>query len=439
MNSERIQHDIPERLMRIAERIRSAGGRCYLVGGFVRDALLGKSSRDFDVEVYDLEQQALLAILKDFGRPNLVGKAFGVIHLVSRGLDLDFSFPRTESKIGEGHRGFLVQTHLHLSFQEAARRRDFTVNAMGLSLPDLLLSDPYGGKSDLEKGILRHVSSAFAEDSLRVLRGVQFASRFSLRLAPETAELCRTLSLSDLSPERIFEEFKKWLLKPGTPSLGLQAFREMHLERFFPEIRGLGPDCSDEKLGALLDGVSQKLPQLPDLDSQEILAFTALLSGAEDVQAVNRFLSRMTNEVSLLKKCPLLFSFLPDLLSRASSPQTGFDDEFLRRAAVKLGGLKLAALYLPSTPLLTDATREQAAEIFVSRASALGVLDASPEPFLKGADLIQMGLRPGRFFGELIKEEFEWQLQGKISCHEEALAFARNRLESDSVRKSVSL
>ena len=198
MNSERIQHDIPERLMRIAERIRSAGGRCYLVGGFVRDALLGKSSRDFDVEVYDLEQQALLAILKDFGRPNLVGKAFGVIHLVSRGLDLDFSFPRTESKIGEGHRGFLVQTHLHLSFQEAARRRDFTVNAMGLSLPDLLLSDPYGGKSDLEKGILRHVSSAFAEDSLRVLRGVQFASRFSLRLVPETAELCRTVWLWDL-------------------------------------------------------------------------------------------------------------------------------------------------------------------------------------------------------------------------------------------------
>ena len=430
MNLDKVRSDIPKRLMQIAEGIRDVGGKCYLVGGFVRDAMLERSSRDFDVEVYDIDQETLLGVLQKFGRPNLVGKAFGVVHLVTHGLELDFSFPRTESKIGEGHRGFLVETHLHLTFKEAARRRDFTVNAMGLSLPDLELSDPYGGKSDLEKGILRHVSAAFAEDSLRVLRGVQFASRFSLRLAPETAELCRSLSLADLSPERIFEEFKKWLLKPGKPSIGLQAFLEMDLGRFFPEIRPL--NGSFENLGNFLDRVSGELSNVPDLTSQEVLAFTALLSGAENVQKVNAFLSRITNEIHLLKRIPLLYRFVPSLLDHAN--EQSFDAEFLRRASVEQNGLFLAYLYLKSTPLLASEMRVVLAEKFKTAAESLNVFTNPPEPLLKGADLIQMGLRPGRLFGEFIKEEFEWQLQGKISSHEEALAFARNRLESDSVR-----
>src|SRR5574344_2640788 len=125
---------VPERLRRISQEIQTAGGRSYLVGGFVRDALLGRTCRDYDVEVYDITEDALLEILRRYGRPNLVGKAFGVIHLASRGLDLDFSFPRTENKIGQGHRGFLVQTHLNLSFAEAALRRDFIFLSSGKSL-----------------------------------------------------------------------------------------------------------------------------------------------------------------------------------------------------------------------------------------------------------------------------------------------------------------
>ncbi|MCR5028685.1 MAG: CCA tRNA nucleotidyltransferase [Fibrobacter sp.] len=412
---------MPKRLIQIAEGIRDVGGKCYLVGGFVRDAMLERSSRDFDVEVYDIDQETLLGVLKKFGRPNLVGKAFGVVHLVTHGLELDFSFPRTESKIGEGHRGFLVETHLHLTFKEAARRRDFTVNAMGLSLPDLELSDPYNGKGDLEKKILRHVSSAFAEDSLRILRGVQFASRFALSLAPETAELCRSLSLADLSSERIFEEFKKWLLKPGKPSLGLQAFLEMDLGRFFPEIRPL--NGSFENLGSLLDSVSNELPNVPDLTSQEVLAFAALLSGAENVQEVNAFLSRITNEIHLLKRIPLLYQFVPSLLDHANAQN--FGAEFLRRASVEQNGLFLAYLYLKSTPLLANDMRSLFAEKFKTAAENLGVFLNPPEPLLKGADLLQMGLKPGKRVGEILKEEFELQLQGKIDSREAALEFGK--------------
>ncbi|MBP5247328.1 MAG: CCA tRNA nucleotidyltransferase [Fibrobacter sp.] len=416
---------MPHRLIQIAEAIRDAGGKCYLVGGFVRDAMLDRMSRDFDVEVYDIDQDTLLSVLKKFGRPNLVGKAFGVVHLVTHGLELDFSFPRTESKIGEGHRGFLVQTHLHLTFKEAARRRDFTVNAMGLSLPDLELSDPYDGKGDLEKKILRHVSSAFSEDSLRILRGVQFASRFGLSLAPETAELCRSLSLADLSSERIFEEFKKWLLKPGTPSLGLQAYLNMDLGCFFPEIRPL--EGSFEKLGNLLDSISGELPQVADLTSQEVLAFTALLSGAKNEKEVQAFLVRITNEVHLLKRIPLLFRFIPKLLDHAE--EEDFNGEFLRRASVEQNGLFLAYLYLKSTPLLSDDLRPGIAEKFKTAAEELGVFTHSPEPLLKGADLLQMGLQPGKRVGEILKAEFELQLQGEIASREAALEFGKTCMQ----------
>lgn len=428
MNLEKVRSEIPGRLMRIAERIRAAGGKCYLVGGFVRDAMLGRDSRDFDVEVYGIGQDALLKILSDFGRPNLVGKAFGVVHLASKGLDLDFSFPRTENKIGEGHRGFLVETHLHLTFAEAALRRDFTVNAMGLSLPELELSDPYDGKGDLDRHLLRHVSPAFAEDSLRVLRGVQFASRFSLKLAPETAELCRSLSLADLSSERIFEEFKKWLLKPGCPSFGLRAFLEMDLSRFFPEIRPLGG--SFENLGILLDNISRELPAVEDSVSKEVLAFTALLSGAGNVSEVNGFLSRITNEVKLLKRVPELYRMLPLFVEKARC--LNFDAEFLRRASVSLGGLSLVYPYLKSTPLLDENARTDAAESMKLSAEKIGVFDAAPEPLLKGADLLLMGLKPGPRIGEIIRMEFERQLQGKILSREDALLFARNSISSET-------
>lgn len=416
--------EVPKRLLQISKEICAAGGRAYLVGGFVRDALLGRPSRDFDVEVYDIEQDALLAILKKFGRPNLVGKAFGVIHLVMHGLEMDFSFPRTENKIGSGHRGFLVETHLHLTFEEAARRRDFTVNAMGLSLPDFELSDPYDGKGDLERKILRHVSSAFSEDSLRILRGVQFASRFGLSLAPETAELCRSLSLNDLSPERIYDEFRKWLLKPGAPSFGLKAFREMDLSRFFPEVRPL--NGSDEMLGQFLDKISSRLPEISDQASRAVLAFAALLAGSQKGEA-KTFLAKMTNEVQLLKRVPLLCDFVPRLLERATA---GFSDEFLRRASVEQNGLSLALIYLESTPVLGPNVRESAAKNFREKSLALGVLESPPEPFLKGADLLGMGMKPGREVGKILKDSFERQLSGQILSREQALDFAQEIISS---------
>ena len=425
---ERYEPDIPGRLLSIAGDIRSAGGRAFLVGGWVRDALLGKDCRDYDIEVYDLTQDELVPILKKYGRTNLVGKAFGVIHLAMKGLSLDFSFPRTESKVGYGHRGFVVHTDEKLSFKEAALRRDFTINAMGMELPELTLCDPYGGIDDLKKGLLRHVGPAFVEDSLRILRGVQFASRFALTLSPETVELCRTLTLADLSVERLFEEFKKWLLKPGKPSLGLRAFLDIRLNEFFPEVFPLRE--SWENLGEMLDNMENARRALvaegnalSESQSMEF-AFASFLCGNPETSL--KFLERITNESHLLKNIPLLLGAYSELPLGIVS-----DVPSLRRLAVKLDGLKLLCLLVKATPRKFYAAAGDAEfpEKLWQAAADFDLLDIAPQPYLTGKMLMELGVKPGKQMGEIIKQSFELQLDGKIKNAEDAIAWAKARIQ----------
>lgn len=437
--------NIPEKILEIAGQIKAAGGRAFLVGGYVRDVLLGNTeSRDFDIEVYDLDQETLLQILKKFGRTDIVGKAFGVFHLSMQGLSLDFSFPRTESKIGYGHRGFLVQTNPRLSFKEAAYRRDFTINAMGMELPEMKLWDPYGGREDLMRRTLRHVGPAFSEDSLRILRGVQFASRFECDLAPETIELCKTLSLADLSIERLFEEFKKWLLKEGKPSCGLRAFLSINLQEFFPEISPLAN--SWDLLGNTLDNMfkhreslrSRRAPfdsfQFSITEEEKMqLAFATLLSGnalffeknplkKEAIkEKVLLFLNRITNEIHLIKKVPEILSVLGELDFKTvpSAPE-------LRRFAVRLGGVSVLLLLVYSIPKELMENSNYPSE-FRDQTLLLDLLNA-PKPYLTGKMLLGLGMGPGKEMGAIIQESFELQLDGKITSREEALDFAKNRI-----------
>lgn len=421
LSGDEFSPDLPGRLLKIAGDIRAAGGRAFLVGGWVRDAMLGKSCRDYDIEVYDMAQDALVPLLSKYGRTNLVGKAFGVIHLAMKGLSLDFSFPRTENKVGYGHRGFVVHTDEKLSFKEAALRRDFTINAMGMELPELTLCDPYGGVDDLKAHRLKHVSEAFAEDSLRILRGVQFASRFELTLAPETAELCKSLSLEDLSKERIYEEFKKWLLKPGKPSLGLRAFLEMDLLRFFPEVKPL--DGSYEKLGEFLDNMSRNAATEPE-ESRMAMAFASLLSGNSCAEDWEKFLTGMTNEVKLLRNVPKLLRY-----SSTASPEGAFlDDSEIRRLSVALEGLREYSILVVSNPMYGEQARTAYVERLKARALELGVFENAPEPYLTGRYLMSLGLKPGKQFGDLIRESFELQLDGKLQNAEQAEVWAKAKL-----------
>ncbi len=204
--------------------MREAGGRAMCVGGFVRDRLLQQPSEDLDLEVFGIPEGRLQALLTTLGRVEPVGQAFPVYKLGH----IDVALPRRESKSGRGHKGFIVEGDHSMSFEEAARRRDFTINAIGWDpLTDEYL-DPFKGRADLAGRRLRVVAPAtFGDDSLRVLRALQFAARFELTIDPATADICRAIPIDDLPAERIWGEIEKLLLKAQRPSLGFALAREL--------------------------------------------------------------------------------------------------------------------------------------------------------------------------------------------------------------------
>ncbi|MFA6046939.1 MAG: hypothetical protein WC718_18290, partial [Phycisphaerales bacterium] len=233
---------LPADLRVMLEAVRPVG-RPRVVGGGVRDWLLGLEPKDFDVEVGGIDFETLQRKLEPFGATDVVGRSFGVIKVRSRatGAEYDFSLPRRESKTGAGHRGFAVAPDPGLSDAAAAARRDFTINAIAVDPFTGALIDPHGGQRDLARRVLRHTSPAFVEDPLRVIRGFQLAARFDFSLAPETARLCRTIAdtYGELPRERIWGEWEKWAAKAVRPSRGLAVLEESGWLRHFPEIAAL--------------------------------------------------------------------------------------------------------------------------------------------------------------------------------------------------------
>ena len=223
----------------LSRRVAEKGGRVYYVGGYVRDLLMGRENKDIDVEAHGISYASLLSVLETLGTPLINGVSFGVFGL--KGSHLDIALPRREKLTGRGHRDFEVFVDPLIGPEEAAGRRDFTINAM---LQDVLtgeILDFYGGRSDLEKGVIRHVrATSFPEDPLRVLRAAQFSARFGFTVADETIRLCSGMDLSALSRERIMEELKKAMLTAPTPSVFFEQLKNMdQLDFWFPEVKAL--------------------------------------------------------------------------------------------------------------------------------------------------------------------------------------------------------
>ena len=217
----------------IAAAVRAAGGRALIVGGWVRDRLRGHPSKDIDLEIFGLPQDRLVALVAAFGRVEAVGLSFPVYKVIDPhgGDPIDVALPRKESKKGRGHKGFEVQGDPFLSIEEAARRRDFTINAIAWDPLTGAYEDPFDGRGDLARRVLRAVDPArFGDDSLRVLRAVQFAARFEFTLDDGTAALCRRIPLDDLPAERI------WFVTAGNGSIALDL-------AMLPGLAGLSRDA----------------------------------------------------------------------------------------------------------------------------------------------------------------------------------------------------
>ncbi|MCU1336115.1 MAG: cca [Bryobacterales bacterium] len=233
--------DLPPLLDRIVRELHAAGHRPMVVGGAVRDALLGGEPKDFDIEVYGISYERLAEILARHGRVDLVGKSFGVVKLNVGGREYDFSVPRRDNKLGLKHRDFQTTFDENITPREAASRRDFTVNAMAYDPVKQELLDFFGGAQDLKNRVLRATSDAFAEDPLRVLRGMQFACRFDLTLDPETAAMCKSISdhYGTIARERVADEFMKWALKSSHPGRIGEYLAVSGWNVHFPEIARL--------------------------------------------------------------------------------------------------------------------------------------------------------------------------------------------------------
>ncbi len=378
----------------IAREIATAGGRAFVVGGYVRDLLRGQPSKDLDIEVYGMDLDALRTLLERRGSVLSVGRAFGVLRL--KHLDADFSLPRRDSKVGPGHRGFDVECDPRLDFETAARRRDLTINSMGLDILNGDISDPWGGRRDLERGVLRAVDAdAFDEDPLRGLRVAQFIARFDMHADDALVELCGRLDLREVSPERVLEEFRKLLLKGARPSLGLTFLRESTLLRFFPELDALTHDSAwSQTLAAVDRGATMRRD-----DDDDLVQMLAVLSHALRRPAdIESLLDRMRAPKDVVVRVSALVRFFPEPASLVEASAASSE---YRRLSRRLGatGVTLELLARVAESVRSDAPVKQ----FLDRARELGVDKRAPVDVVRGRHLIARGFTPGARVGALLE------------------------------------
>ena len=461
--------DVPEKVLHLAEAIRDAGGRALLVGGCVRDALMGKQPKDWDVEVYGVEPARLREVLDQFGPVNVVGEAFTVYKL---GSDLDVGLPRRERKTGRGHRAFFIEGDPSMTFEDSTRRRDFTVNAI---LQDPLtgdLIDPFHGRDDIEKKILRAVSrETFPEDSLRVLRAAQFAARFEFEIETETLALCREIDLSDLPSERIWGEMEKLLLKAQRPSIGLQCLLELGaIDQLFPEIKALIDVEQDREwhpegdvfvhTGLVIDRARELIDDLPY--AKQVTVMLAALCHDFGKPATTEFIDgRLRSRGHEEGGVEPTLSFLDQLNIHTLD---GYDvraqvvalvrdhlkpgEYFKKREEVGDGAFRRLARKCELDLLYRVARADslgrnaewiprekwydaEAQEWFIARARELEVEQKPPAPILQGRHLLEMGLKPGPRIGEITKAVYEMQLDGRVRTLDEAKEVAKEMMSTD--------
>ena len=445
----------PEMAREIALRVKAAGGTAYYVGGYVRDLLLGRENKDIDIEVHGIMPNVLTNILSSLGEMTAFGESFGIFGL--RHCHLDIAMPRSERATGAGHRDFLCTLDPFIGTDRAAIRRDFTVNALMQDILTGEIIDHFGGLTDLDAHVLRHMDDRrFAEDPLRVLRGAQFAARFDFRIAPETVQVCSRMDLSALAPERVFGELEKALMKASQPSVFFRELRQMgQLDFWFPELeRLIGTpqppqyhpegdvwthtllvldqaavlrDRAEDPLGLMLAALCHDLGK-PDATRVEADGrLHAFGHDAGGVPVTEVFLSRISGEKKrrTYVKNMVELHMLPNMLvaqqagekvfcrmfDRAVSPE----DLLLLAKADALGSCVPPEDYSP-----TEAELREHLAVFRARMAV---------PSVTGADLIAAGFQPGTAFHDALDYAHRLQLSGvdQKSTLSQTLAFLRQR------------
>lgn len=464
---------LPDYVYDLLSDISNSGGRALVVGGAVRDAILGKSPKDIDFEVYGLNYDELNQILSKYGKSDLVGQSFGVIKFVGKdGMDFDFSLPRLDSKAGVGHKDFSVEVRSDLTPEEAAARRDFTINAISYDPITHEIVDPYNGRQDLTNKILRHTSDAFAEDPLRVLRGMQFASRFGFDIAPETAELAQSIreEFQHLPKERIYEEFKKLVTKGIEPGKALDYLYTTGWSANFPEIHDLKdtpqdsewhPEGSVDVHTAHVMNEAARIADRENLspEQREVLIYAALahdFAKPETTAVTNKKgKDRITSHGHEEKGGPKARAFLESIgapkkvidqvvplveyhLAHIHHSNTSKQDSFVKNLAEKIypSNLKMLSYLIEADhsgrPPLEKKLPDEA-KTMIEKANELGVFEDKAQDLLQGRDIMVYTKKGGPIIGQILKEHRKMILDHdpRMKNRETALEWLQNRMQRE--------
>lgn len=445
---------LPSSLMHLIEHLSHHGIKPILVGGFVRDSFTAHDTHDIDIELYGVTSlETLEALLRPFGKLGLYGKNFGVFKLSYAGYSIDFAPPRSESKSGAGHKGFETLWLSSLDFATAARRRDFTINAIGYDPIEKKILDPYHGIEDLEAKRLACVDPlTFIDDPLRVLRAIQFAARFELTCDNTLLTLCRDMiakgGLGELPKERIFEELKKLLLLSKSPSIGMALLREMGGLSFFtpldklettPQERSSHPEGSvwnhtlialdtmaSMRHGKWRDDLVLMLATLlhdigkPDTTVTVDGVLNAPKHGERGFEIARHWLGQITEDKDLIERIlPLIrYHGWPRKLYRSHARDSEILHLSTRVCLHDLIALAKADFFGRQFNVSSPEVFE-AGEWLYERAASLGVLFEPPPPLVQGRDLIALGLTPSESFKVILEKAYNAQLDQRFTTYEE--------------------
>lgn len=400
----------------VCRAVAAAGGQAWLVGGVVRDHLLGIQTKDIDIEVHNLEAETLREVLAAIGPVNEVGRSFGVFKLDVDGISCDVSIPRHDSQTGESHKDITVVGNPYMGIEAAARRRDLTINAIALDPLSGEIADPFGGGRDIERGRLRAVDpKTFVEDPLRAIRVVQFAARLGFSVDPGLAVLCREASLWALPPERVWGELEKMLLRAPTPSIGWTLMKELDLiDKVLPEIATLPV----EPVSTALDRAAGRRDALSGTGRQVSLMLATLFhqAGHTQVEACLDRLNLHKHHGYPVRKRVL------ELTQSWSEVAEVTTDSVLRRLSdhTELALLTEVAAAVSGG---TDALRN------LDRAVHLGISTEPMPVLLKGKDLTALGVEQGPRMGEAMRAVRGAQIEGQVSDRDGALIWLKDHLK----------
>ncbi len=437
----------------IAREAASLGGRAYFVGGYVRDGLMGHENKDIDIEVHGVYPAELEKLLDSLGKRISIGESFGIYAL--KGHNIDIAMPRRERATGRGHRDFETTVDPFIGTHAAAKRRDFTVNAIMQDVLTGEMIDEFGGMVDLQNRIIRHVcTDTFAEDELRVLRAAQFAARFGFFVAEDTVDICRGISLSHLSRERVEAEMKKALLKAQRPSVFFEVLREMDkVSEWFPELSaliGVEQPPRHHAEGDVWKHTMMVLDEAAKLRDKTSNPFAFMLTAlchdfgkavctrringeihaygheTEGLPIIEKFLERITNENAVIK-------YVLNLAEHHMRPNA----LAAQKSSVKATNKMFDSVSCPRD-LICIATADHLGRVTQGAAASnepflnerLEIFEETmAKPYVQGRDLIEAGLSPCERFGEWLAYAHKLRLAGteKEEALRATLAYARKK------------